>query len=265
MNENEQPSREELARQLRVLRRQAELDLELAYRVQQRLIAGSQAGERLAVAVRHVPFGGISGDCVGISQDDPVNWDVSVFDVSGHGVAAAILATAVSLEFRRLLADRLAPAEVLEHLDALLCREFGDTGLFITAGVCHFYLDERVLRYSGAGHPAAFVVPAGGGPLRRLESRNPLLGVGLGAVKGFAQDEVPVGAGDLAVLYTDGVTEAVAADGEMFGIERLEALLEAARGESADAVADRIVEEIRRFAAGRFADDVAVAVAQVRK
>jgi sigma-B regulation protein RsbU (phosphoserine phosphatase) len=262
--ELEHMSRGELVAELKRLHRMGRRDLEMAGRVQDRLIAGSRTSERIAVAVRYIPFGGLSGDCVGIHEDDPANWDVSVFDVSGHGVAAAIMASAVSLDYRRLLAGLLEPAEVLARLDRLLEEQFGDLGMFMTVSICHFYLDDMLVRHGGAGHPPAMLVRADGGPVQPLDSQNPALGLGLVATGRFLQAEIPVAAGDLLVQYTDGVTEAADRGGEMFGTERLRRLLAACRGLAAADAADRILRKVERFASGHLRDDVALAVAEVR-
>ncbi len=255
---------EQLAARLRDIRRTVARELDLAHRVQQRLIAGSQTGDNLAVAVEYIPFGGISGDCVGIHEDDPVNWDVSVFDVSGHGVAAAIMASAVSLAYHRLLADVLDPVEVLERLDRLIARQFGDLGMFMTLSLCHFRLDAGVCQYAGGGHPAALLVPADGGSVQALKSRNPVLGMGEMIGVPFSQDEVSVSPGDLVIQYTDGVTEAVNPDGEFFGDERLADLAASLRGEEAAAAAKRIRTAVEQFSLGNIRDDVAIAVAEIR-
>ena len=260
----EHMTHEQLVARLRQLRVRALHELDLARRVQGRLIARPQANEHLAVAVEYIPFGGLSGDCVGIHEDDPLNWDVSVFDVSGHGVAAAILASAVSLEYHRLLADWLEPAEVLRRLDRLIAEQFGELGMFLTISLCHFHLDEGVCRYAGGGHPPALLVPAAGGAIRELASQNPVLGMAEAIGETFGQDEVPIGPGDLLVQYTDGVTEAMNADGELFGDQRLADLAASLRGAAAAVVAKRIRRAVEQFSAGKVRDDVAIAVAEVR-
>jgi len=81
----------------------------------------------------------------------------------------------------------------------------------------------------------------------------------------YEAGEVPVQPGDLLVVYSDGVTEAVNPDGEEFGEDRLEACLTSTHQESADEVLRAVQEGVRRFASGAdVTDDVTVMVLRFR-
>jgi sigma-B regulation protein RsbU (phosphoserine phosphatase) len=99
---------------------------------------------------------------------------------------------------------------------------------------------------AGGGHNPLLVFGEGGE--RRLAARGSLLGVRPGLE--FPEDTLKLRAGDLLALYTDGVTEARNAAGELFGVERLCALLRGVRALSPAAVLETVLDEVVDFRAG---------------
>src|SRR5205814_9906757 len=93
------------------------------------------------------------------------------------------------------------------------------------------------------------------GSVHALEAAGLVLGIDSGQEYVEAQAELPVGAS--LVVYTDGVIEA-RNDGELYGTERLDALIAEQRSLPADALARAIADDARRFAGGELADDLAV-------
>jgi sigma-B regulation protein RsbU (phosphoserine phosphatase) len=100
------------------------------------------------------------------------------------------------------------------------------------------------LRYVNAGHNPQFLLRAAGG-LERLESTG--LPVGLLPGRGYEERSVPVDAGDLLFLYTDGAVEAPNEAGDFFNIDRLQDELLAASAAGVDEVLVRVEQAIRGF------------------
>jgi len=94
-----------------------------------------------------------------------------------------------------------------------------------------------------------------------LESSGILLGVDSGAA--YATTEMPITAGDLLVMFTDGITEARNPHGEQFGEQHLARLVASAAGAAPQAVAERIVSAVASWCANGAADDQTVVAAQV--
>jgi serine phosphatase RsbU (regulator of sigma subunit) len=109
---------------------------------------------------------------------------------------------------------------------------------------------------ASAGHPSPRVVLPDG-TTHPLEARGLVLGIDPGQEYAEARDKLPPGS--VLVLYTDGVVEA-RRDGELYGDERLDALLAERRDLPARALAAAVAEDAREFAGGELFDDVAVVV-----
>src|SRR5262249_11768267 len=139
----------------------------------------------------------------------------------------------------------LGPGPCLEEVNAQLLRDAA-SDLFVT--LFYAVLDSRSgeLAYANAGHNPPFVIRAGGA-VEELPGRGLMLGA-LPAARHAAR-HARLAPGDCLFLYTDGVTEALNAREEMFGVRRLRRALAEAGG-APEEVVGRVVEAVRRFADG---------------
>jgi len=190
----------------------------------------------------------VGGDFFEVFNTGPASLAL-IGDVTGHGVAAAAL-TAVMRQGARF-ASRVepAPAAILRQLDEEL-RQRPEAEL--CTALCA-RLHERRLVFSSAGHPPALIVDAGGGVIEVPEP-GPLLGAFADAH--WRQDTVEIGPDQLALLYTDGVTEAPGRQ-ERFGPARLRQLLVAHAGCSPQELLDGLDAALLEFRVGAGGDDVA--------
>jgi sigma-B regulation protein RsbU (phosphoserine phosphatase) len=131
---------------------------------------------------------------------------------------------------------------------------------FITFFYATLDVASHCLRYTNAGHNAPVLVHPDGS-YQRLEIGGLVLGVDLKA--GYEQGELDLASGDRLVLFTDGVTEAVNAEGEEFGEQRLLHLLIESRHLGAPALQETVVDSVKRFSDGRLKDDSTVVVAAI--
>jgi sigma-B regulation protein RsbU (phosphoserine phosphatase) len=116
--------------------------------------------------------------------------------------------------------------------------------VYATLFMAIFDPKARRMRYVNAGHNPQFVL-RGDGQLEKLWSTG--LPVGMLAGRGYAEGAVQLAAGDLLFFYTDGVVEMENETDDMFGSERLESLVSASVGVSADAVLMRVEKAIAEF------------------
>jgi serine phosphatase RsbU (regulator of sigma subunit) len=166
-----------------------------------------------------------------------------VGDVSGKGVGAALLMANVQATLRA----RLALERDLAHLADVVDREVEENtpqSVYLTLFVGILDASHKVLRYVNAGHNPQFILRADGG-LERLPSTG--LPIGMFAGHGYEERSVGVEAGDVLFFFTDGTTEAENEAGEMFGTERLEALLVRHHEEGVDALLARLEQEVTAF------------------
>jgi phosphoserine phosphatase RsbU/P len=177
-------------------------------------------------------------------------WSCLVGDVTGKGVTAAAL-TAVMRHGARF-AGRFEPdpAAILGRLDEELRHH---TGGELCSALC-MNLRAGGITVSSAGHPPALIV-APDGAVREAPIAGPLLGAFDDAR--WPQEDVDVAAGELVLLYTDGVVE-TPGEHDRFGAARLQSLLGKSAGASPQEVLDRLDGEIDAFRRGPRRDDVVV-------
>ena len=174
---------------------------------------------------------------------------VLIGDVTGHGVTAATVTALLRHGLRFAARDHGGPAAILSRLDEALRQR---AGLPLCTALCAC-LDDRSVTVSSAGHPPALIV-ATDGTIRELPAPGPLLGAFADAE--WTQELVPVQAGDLVLLYTDGVTEMVGGR-DRFGLDRLGRLLAEHAGASPQQLLAALERALEAFGAGAPRDDVA--------
>jgi serine phosphatase RsbU (regulator of sigma subunit) len=187
---------------------------------------------------------------------------IVIADVSGKGIAAALLMAFSRPLIHAAIDNTIGPAAALERTNHILVQE-RRSSLFITALCATLALPTGRLRLANAGHEPPLIVPGDGSPILPVNVEGPLLGA-FGSL-GLFEAEVELGGGDVVLFYTDGVTDARSASGERFEETRLLAAIEAARRQSGDGrgAAAGIVASIRAavtdFQAGVApADDITI-------
>ncbi len=215
------------------------------------VIEGLEVGEVYEPSAR-VDVGGDLYDFLALEDG---RLAVVLGDVTGHGVDATADMAMAKFVFRSLAREHPEPADFLASANEVICSEIG-TGKFIS--MSYVVVDGRSGRVAGAsaGHPAPRIVLADGST-RPLESHGLVLGIDGGQEYAESHAELPRGAS--LVLYTDGVVEA-RRKGELYGDDRLDALLAERRELSARALAAAVAEDAREFAGGDLSDDLAIVV-----
>ncbi|MEX2173937.1 MAG: GAF domain-containing SpoIIE family protein phosphatase [Pirellulaceae bacterium] len=175
------------------------------------------------------PSSQLGGDLFGYHWLTGDRLAMYLFDVAGHGVGAALMSSAIAEPLRRQSlpgCDFNQPDRVLAALNRAFPME-EHAGRFFTIWYGVYDVPSRVLSYSTAGHPPAILIdPAGSST--RIGQPGLLVGVDVDATYDVCRHEIAPGS--RLYLYSDGVTEATRDDGQLVGMEGLEALL---RGASA--------------------------------
>ncbi len=215
------------------------------------VIEGLEVGEVYEPSAR-VDVGGDLYDFLAL---DDGRLAVVLGDVTGHGVDATADMAMAKFVFRSLAREHPEPADFLASANEVICSEIGPGKFISMSYVVVDGLAGRVAAAS-AGHPAARIVLPDGST-RPLKAHGLVLGIDGDQEYAESHDELPPGAS--LVLYTDGVVEA-RRDGELYGDERLDALLAERRGLPPRALASAVAEDAREFAGGDLSDDLAVVV-----
>jgi sigma-B regulation protein RsbU (phosphoserine phosphatase) len=181
-------------------------------------------------------------------------WAVAIGDVCGKGPKAASLTGIVRYALRYAAVRESSPSAVLSTVNEELLRDgHGDfcTAIFATVDVRG---PEPLVRMAVGGHPLPLLARADG-TVAPVGIPGSLLGAFPGTV--VHDFELRLGPGELLLLYTDGLTEAMTSDGR-FGEPRLAALLERSTGLHPQHLADRVDETVLAARVGEAADDVAL-------
>ncbi|HET8607858.1 MAG TPA: SpoIIE family protein phosphatase [Gaiellaceae bacterium] len=176
---------------------------------------------------------------------------VAVGDVTGHGIEATADMAMARFVFRSLAREHPEPADFLAHANEVVVGEI-QVGKFITMAYLAADPARDEARCASAGHPEPrLLLPDGS-----VEAiRAPGIALGIERDQDFTEVCVPFPPGAAIVLYTDGVIEA-RRERELYGEERLDAVLSRCRGLSAAALVERVVADCRAFG-GELTDDVA--------
>jgi len=253
-------------RQLEARRRIFARDLALAELVQQQFVPKGFQSNSFQAEVRYVPTTGIGGDHTGIF---PVSEDliyVNIYDVSGHGIASALVAEIVNSQIRALLhrtKDTLLqypvePVNIIRELNTLVQEEFQPLGMLITCFVALIDASAGTITYSGAGHPPVMLQCCSAHNIRELRSQNIILGAVEECVLGEGQHIAPLHKGDRIIFYTDGIIEANDGAGDMLGIEGLKEIIEQYYKSSSSKLADEVLAVARKTYGQNESDDMSL-------
>ena len=242
-------------------------ELDEARRIQRKLLPATLPQmEGCELAASWQPASGVSGDCFDAIAFGPTRLGLSIADVVGKGIPAALLMSNLQAAVRAFATDTAQPAELCQQVNRILCGNIAE-GRFISFVYCILDVDMGILTYSNAGHYPPMLVHADGS-LERLAAGGPVIGVFPDAA--YKQDRVAVGKGDRLVLFTDGITEVLRAGEDAggpehvdFSEERLAALSVEHRACSAKTLQARLVASVSAFAGGAFQDDATLIVLAV--
>jgi phosphoserine phosphatase RsbU/P len=232
-------------------------ELDEARRIQQKLLPQTMPQmDGCEIAASWQPAAGVGGDCFDAIPFSARRLGLSIADVVGKGIPAALLMSNLQAAVRAFATGAAQPAEICHQVNRILCGRIAE-GRFISFFYCVTDDEEKTLVYANAGHYPPILVRADG-TVERLTAGGAVLGVFNDAT--YEQGSVTFQGGDRLVLYTDGITEAFNGDDEEFGESRLLDLVVEHRGCSAPALQARLAEAVAAFSNGRFHDDATLIV-----
>jgi phosphoserine phosphatase RsbU/P len=203
------------------------------------------------------PANGVGGDCFDALPFGATAIGLSVADVAGKGVPAALLMSNLQAAVRAFAQDGALPSAVCASVNRLLCRNMA-AGRFVT--FCYARIDVAAgrLTYANAGHnPPLLIRPDGTAEL--LSPGGTVLGVFMEST--YEPGEFPIGPGDRLVFYTDGITESRNAAGDEYGEERLVDAARRFRTLPAQDMLASLLEEIVAFNNATYEDDATLIIA----
>jgi sigma-B regulation protein RsbU (phosphoserine phosphatase) len=208
------------------------------------------------LAALWTPASGIGGDCYDVIRFTDTRAAISIADVVGKGLPAALLMSNLQAAVRAFATAAAEPQDVCASVNRLLCRNIS-AGKFVT--FCYAVVDtsSRRVSYANAGHFPPILVHADG-RVERLTTTGLVLGVT--ADWTYSTREVALPRGARLVFFTDGLTEALTPDGDEFGDDRLVDTIRTNRGRPAEDIARLAMDAVHAWTGGGFQDDATLIV-----
>ena len=251
--------KEQLDKRVREQRDQLLQDVELAARVQRMFLPihrPSIAG--LEIAGMMQPVRGVGGDYYDYIPIDEHTIQIVIADVAGKGVPAALLMSATAAAVQLEASDKRDMLEVVDRLNSGI-HSVSEGNRYVTLLLANIDAQSRSLRYVNCGHNPALLFQAKTHDVVPMNSS--CFPVGMFDSAGCEIKKADLAAGDILVLYTDGITEAENPQGEEFGMERLSTLIQRSYMLSADGLMNNILETATDFCREvGFNDDVTILV-----
>ncbi len=211
------------------------------------------------LAGQSIPAQTVGGDYFDFIAMDDSRLALCLGDVSGKGLPASLLMANLQAAVRSQVLACASVTECLRRTSTLLFRST-DPGKFVTAFFCVLDPVRHELRFSNAGHNPPLLFRRGKEP-ERLEAGGPVLGIF--DATDFEEASCGLDSGDLLVVYSDGISEALNVAGDEFGEEGIIAVVNRARGGTAAEVMEAVTNAALEFSGDRLQlDDMTMIVLQ---
>ena len=255
-----------------LLHEQAEKDrleeeLRIARQIQMSLLPADRATQvpGLRIAALCLPAAEVGGDYYDLLPLSEDRLGVLVADVSGKGTSAALYMAELKGLVLSLSRIYDSPARLLREANLILAANM-DTRSFITMTYAVVDVGRKKMRYARAGHNPLIHFEAGTGRTRILTP--PGLGLGIDRGARFDQilqeEELDLRSGDVFLFFTDGLSEAMNGESELFGEGRLSRILTDSERLTTEEIREKILAEVRAFAGGAAqADDMTMVILKV--
>ncbi len=197
----------------------------------------------------------VGGDLYDFFFIDDDHLCITVGDVSGKGVPAALFMARTKTLLKSSATNDLSPASIVTHANEELS-ENNDSCMFVTLFLGILAVKTGHFAYTNAGHNPSYLKHPADGAVIRLDT---LHGPVLGAMEGvtYQQDQLLLHPGDTLLMYTDGVSEAMDPDDNLYSEERLAAWFTAREDTTVEELVQDVVDEVKKFENGAVqADDI---------
>ena len=236
--------REAIASRDKLITLQNELDV--ATKIQQSILPTAfPSGDGYEVFGNMVAARNVGGDFFDVLRLEYGRVGLAIADVSDKGVPAALFMMSTRTLLKGTAIGGNEPGDVLREVNDQLCEE-NDAEMFVTVLYAVYDPQTRTLTYSNGGHDSPLIIHADGSstllPLTR--------GIALGVMPGltYNQQTVTLQPGDTVILYTDGVTEAMNAEGEQYGLDDLRDKFAGAPPGSSEGANKAVFDAVHGFA-----------------
>ena len=224
-------------------------ELEIATRLQMSILPHSPRLPGLEVAARMQPADEVGGDYYDVLPVGAGGW-IGIGDVAGHGLTAGVVMMMIQGIVSSLVRERpeASPSDLVSALNRVLYENIHERlaqDEHVTLTLLRYEASGRV-RFAGA-HEEMIVCRAAGGASERIQTPGTWVGAIPDVSKVTTDGAFELRAGDLLVLYTDGIIQAMNGSGEQFGMERLCQAIEERRTAAVDEICRHVVDLVNKF------------------
>lgn len=242
--------------------RRRQREIQRAREIQQHLLPNGVSIPGLIIARDYQPAEDVAGDYYDLIPLANGSWLFVIADVAGHGISAAMAATLLKALLLCESENSSRPTEILDRVNRRMFSLL-PTGVFVTVLLAAWNPTDRRLNYVNAGHPPGLLWNPRDG-FRELAAS--ALPVGVMPEVEYASRELTLNDADRLVLVTDGLLEAAAPTGELFGADRLKQLIVNHDRATSSELLNAILTAVRAFADNRpLHDDLTLLVASQRE
>ncbi len=206
--------------------RQMEADLKLAGVIQKALLPKPIDNSKIILDYQFEPMIEIGGDQLNVHVYDEDHIAITLFDVTGHGISAALVANMVHNELIRRIQEDRPPLNVAEHLHRFVLKSIGDTGMFLTLVILDIDLMTKTLTLCNAGHPDVLIWNQKKQALNSIKAHIPPIGFPSPFDCDVPEARLSLNPGDRIILYTDGFTETKVDSHAILGQEKFKEVVE---------------------------------------
>ena len=230
-------------------RERVETELNVATSIQMQMLPQVfPESERFEVYASSEAAKEVGGDFYDCYMPDDDHLALTIADVSGKGVPAALFMAVSKTMLKNRTMVGGTPAAILRDVNNWLC-EGNDSCMFVTVWLGILTVSTGELICANAGHEKP-AIRSGDEPFRLIDREH---GLSLGVIKdtGYEDEHYKLSSGDALFVYTDGVPEAHSGDDSMFGEDRLEAVLsQVSKDETPEEILQRVSREVSGFSTG---------------
>ncbi|TAK63083.1 MAG: protein serine phosphatase, partial [Bacteroidetes bacterium] len=229
-----------------------ERELEVAAQIQQQILPKTLPKiEGIQIGAMSVPCHAVGGDFYDVYQLDDHRIVMTIADVSGKGIPAALLVSTLHASLHAYRELHTSLVELAAKLNQFIY-DNSTTEKFITFVLCVIDTRTSTLHCVNAGHCFPLVIRADG-TMEELKKN----GFGLGMLPGsrYNEETTELRPGDILTLYTDGVSESMNEKRELYGNERLHKVLNRYRGFDVNEMMDEIMKDVKKFSENPAQDD----------
>lgn len=229
-------------------KKQAEKEIGVAGEIQGSLIPHSfPISDKYNMYAFSIPAKGVGGDYYDYIDFGNNKVAITMFDVSGKGVPAALIMVMIRSILRTIATLDEETNDVMTKLNNTISGEIVEdryaTGFYLL-----FDAERGIMSYTNAGHGPLVLYRAGKDEFEFMDTDGMPVGImsGIEYGKGYTTLEK----GDIAILYTDGITEAMNNEHEEYGMERFYATIRQNKRAPSEEISNKVLEDVKRFAAG---------------